>query len=159
MATHINRAFVMGNVGKDPEIKSFQDGNRVANFSIATTENWKDKATGDRKERTQWLNIAVFNQPLVILVDTPGFQIGTEAERSGNLSFTVFHLVTFGALGIEADNGATPPRLRPPRLALLAVLAAAGHRGVSREKLTALFWPDSDEERARHSLLPGGRLP
>lgn len=69
MATHINRAFVMGNVGKDPEIKSFADGNRVANFSIATTESWKDKATGDRKERTQWLNIAVFNQPLVNLVE------------------------------------------------------------------------------------------
>ncbi len=64
----------------------------------------------------------------------------------------MFHLTTFGSLGIEAEDGATPPRLRPPRLALLAVLAAAGHRGVSREKLTALFWPDSDEERARHSL-------
>jgi DNA-binding SARP family transcriptional activator len=76
----------------------------------------------------------------------------TRAQRDGNLSFTVFRLVTFGGLGIEADNGATPPRLRPPRLALLAVLAAANHRGVSREKLTALFWPESDEERARHSL-------
>ena len=60
--------------------------------------------------------------------------------------------MTFGSLGIDPEDGATPPRLRPPRLALLAVLAAAGHRGVSREKLTALFWPDSDEERARHSL-------
>ena len=76
----------------------------------------------------------------------------TSAERVGNLSFTVFRLMTFGGLGIEADNGATAPRLRPPRLALLAVLAAAGNRGMSREKLTALFWPDSDEERARHSL-------
>ena len=64
----------------------------------------------------------------------------------------MFRLVTFGCLGIEADNGAPPPHLGPPRLALLAVLAAAGHRGMSREKLTALFWPDSDEERARHSL-------
>jgi len=76
----------------------------------------------------------------------------TSAERVGNLSFTVFRLVTFGGLGVEADDGTTAPRLRPPRLALLAVLAAAGHRGMSREKLTALFWPDSDEERARHSL-------
>jgi len=76
----------------------------------------------------------------------------TGTAPNANLSFTVFRLVTFGGLGIEADNGATVPRLRPPRLALLAVLAAAGHRGMSREKLTALFWPDSDEERARHSL-------
>jgi len=74
-------------------------------------------------------------------------------NSDGNLSFTVFRLVTFGCLGIEADDGtAAAPPLRPPRLALLAVLAAAGNRGVSREKLTALFWPDSDEERARHSL-------
>ena len=64
----------------------------------------------------------------------------------------MFRLVTFGGLGIEADDRAAPPQLRPPRLALLAVLAAAGHRGMSREKLTALFWPDSDDERARHSL-------
>ncbi|HEV8497274.1 MAG TPA: tetratricopeptide repeat protein [Gemmatimonadaceae bacterium] len=76
----------------------------------------------------------------------------TGTAWNANLSFTVFRLVTFGGLGIEADNGATAPRLRPPRLALLAVLAAAGHRGMSRDKLTALFWPDSDEERARHSL-------
>ncbi len=76
----------------------------------------------------------------------------TSGGRVGNLSFTVFRLTTFGGLGIEADNGATAPRLRPPRLALLAVLAAAGNRGMSREKLTGLFWPDSDEERARHSL-------
>src|SRR5436190_3125697 len=71
---------------------------------------------------------------------------------NATVSVTVFRLVTFGGLGIEADNRATVPRLRPPRLALLAVLAAAGHRGMSREKLTALFWPDSDEDRARHSL-------
>jgi len=76
----------------------------------------------------------------------------TGTAPSANLSFTVFRLVTFGGLGIEADDGATAPRLRPPRLALLAVLAAAGNRGMSREKLTALFWPESDEERARHSL-------
>ena len=64
----------------------------------------------------------------------------------------MFRLVTFGGLGIEADDGTTAPRLSPPRLALLAVLAAAGGRGMSRDKLTALFWPESDEERARHSL-------
>src|SRR6185369_10206775 len=81
----------------------------------------------------------------------PGPPLTGTAPRA-NLSFTVFRLVTFGGLGIEGDDGAAAPRLRAPRLALLAVLAAAGHRGMSREKLTALFWPDADEERARHSL-------
>jgi DNA-binding SARP family transcriptional activator/TolB-like protein len=64
----------------------------------------------------------------------------------------VFRLVTFGGLGLEADDGASAPRLRPARLALLAVLAAAGNRGMSREKLKVLFWPDADEDHARHSL-------
>jgi len=76
----------------------------------------------------------------------------TPAYSSAKLSFNVLRLVTFGGLGIEADNGSTAPRVRAPRLALLAVLAVAGDRGMSREKLAALFWPDSDEDRARHSL-------
>ena len=61
-------------------------------------------------------------------------------------------LLTFGGLWIESDNGSTAPQLRPWRLALLAAVAAAGERGISRERLAAIFWPDSDEERARHSL-------
>ncbi|MGH7560886.1 MAG: BTAD domain-containing putative transcriptional regulator [Gemmatimonadales bacterium] len=61
-------------------------------------------------------------------------------------------LITFGGLSLVADDGSTPIRLRPQRLALLAVLAAATPRGVTRERLLGLFWPDSDEEAARHSL-------
>jgi len=61
-------------------------------------------------------------------------------------------LWTFGGIGIEPDDGSNAPRLRPPRLALLAVLAAAGERGVSRERLVSLFWPDADEPHAKQSL-------
>jgi DNA-binding SARP family transcriptional activator/tetratricopeptide (TPR) repeat protein len=64
----------------------------------------------------------------------------------------VLRLFTFGGIGIEPDDGSTAPRLRPPRLALLAVIAAAGDRGVSRERLASLFWPEADERHARHSL-------
>jgi DNA-binding SARP family transcriptional activator len=63
----------------------------------------------------------------------------------------MLRLLTFGGLALE-PNGSATPRLRPPRLALLAVLAAAGDRGVSRDRLVALFWPDADEEHGRHSL-------
>jgi len=63
----------------------------------------------------------------------------------------VLRLFTFGGLGVESLNGTPAPRLRRPHLAMLAVLAATGDRGVSRERLAALFWPDSDEEHARHS--------
>jgi len=64
----------------------------------------------------------------------------------------MLHLVTFGGLALESVNEAVAPRLSAQRLALLAVLAAEGDRHVSRERLTGLFWPDVDEERARHSL-------
>ncbi|HUQ80649.1 MAG TPA: BTAD domain-containing putative transcriptional regulator [Gemmatimonadaceae bacterium] len=64
----------------------------------------------------------------------------------------MLHLVTFGGLALESVNEAVAPRLSAQRLALLAVLAAEGDRRVSRERLTGLFWPDADEERARHSL-------
>jgi DNA-binding SARP family transcriptional activator/TolB-like protein len=64
----------------------------------------------------------------------------------------VLRLFTFGGLGLVSNDGSAAPRLRPPRLALLAALAAAGERGMSRERLMAFFWPDSDETHGRHSL-------
>ena len=64
----------------------------------------------------------------------------------------MLRLVTFGGLALERPDGSPPPRLRPQRLAILSVLASAGDRGVSRERMSGLFWPDADEERARHSL-------
>lgn len=65
----VNKVILVGNLGKDPEIRSFQNGGRVANFSIATSETWKDKATGERKERTEWHRISVLNENLVGIVE------------------------------------------------------------------------------------------
>lgn len=65
----INKALIVGRVGKDPEIRSFNDGNKIANFSIATSQTWKDKSSGERKEKTQWHNIAVRNQGTVRIVE------------------------------------------------------------------------------------------
>jgi DNA-binding SARP family transcriptional activator len=64
----------------------------------------------------------------------------------------VLRLLTFGGPGLVHDDGSVAPRVRPPRLALLAALAAAGERGVTRDRLMALLWPDSDDARGRHSL-------
>ena len=64
----------------------------------------------------------------------------------------MLRLVTFGGLALERRGGSSPPRVRPQRLAILAVLAAAGDRGVSRERMCGLLWPDTDEPRARHAL-------
>ena len=64
----LNRVQLIGNVGKDPEIKSLQYG-KVANFSIACSESWKDKTTGEKKEKTEWINVAVFNEGLVGVIE------------------------------------------------------------------------------------------
>lgn len=69
MAGSVNKVIIIGNLGSDPEIRSFQTGDRVANFSVATSESWKDKTSGERKERTQWHKIAVFNQGLVGVIE------------------------------------------------------------------------------------------
>ena len=59
MAGSVNRVILVGNLGADPEVKSFQNGGRICNLRVATSENWKDKATGERKERTEWHSVVL----------------------------------------------------------------------------------------------------
>jgi single-strand DNA-binding protein len=65
----INRAILLGNVGGDPDVRSTQSGDKIASFSLATSESWKDKATGERKETTEWHRVVVFNQQIVGIVE------------------------------------------------------------------------------------------
>lgn len=69
MAGSVNKVILIGNLGRDPEIRSFQNGGRVASFSLATSDTWKDKATGERKERTEWHRVSVLNDKLVEVVE------------------------------------------------------------------------------------------
>jgi single-strand DNA-binding protein len=69
MAGSVNKVILVGNLGRDPEIRSFQNGGRVANLSLATSESWKDRATGERKEKTEWHRVAIFNDRLVEVVE------------------------------------------------------------------------------------------
>jgi single-strand DNA-binding protein len=69
MAGSVNKVILIGNLGRDPEIRSTQDGTRIANLSVATSENWRDKATGERKERTEWHRVVVFNDRLVEVIE------------------------------------------------------------------------------------------
>ncbi|MDR2724103.1 MAG: single-stranded DNA-binding protein [Holosporaceae bacterium] len=64
MAGSINKVILVGNLGKDPEVRSMQDGSKVASFSLATSEYWKDKVSGERKDKTEWHRIVVFNPNL-----------------------------------------------------------------------------------------------
>jgi single-strand DNA-binding protein len=65
MAGSVNKVILVGNLGRDPEVRSTQDGTKVANLSLATSESWRDKASGERRERTEWHRIAIFNERLV----------------------------------------------------------------------------------------------
>lgn len=64
----INKVILIGNVGQDPDLRATQDGREIANFSLATTESWKDKNTGEKKDKTEWHRIVVFSQGLVGIV-------------------------------------------------------------------------------------------
>ena len=64
MAGSVNKVIIIGNLGRDPEVRSFPNSGKVVNLRVATSEAWKDKSTGERKERTEWHSIAIFNEPL-----------------------------------------------------------------------------------------------
>src|SRR5919198_5133806 len=64
MAGSVNKVILVGNLGKDPEIRRTQDGRPVVNLSVATSENWRDKASGERKEKTEWHRVVIFNENL-----------------------------------------------------------------------------------------------
>ncbi len=64
MAGSVNKVIIIGNLGRDPEVRTFQNGGKVCNLRIATSENWKDRNTGERKERTEWHSVAIFSEPL-----------------------------------------------------------------------------------------------
>ena len=65
MAGSVNKAIIVGNLGRDPEIRSLNNGDRVASLRIATSETWRDKATGERKEKTEWHSVVIFNDNIV----------------------------------------------------------------------------------------------
>jgi single-strand DNA-binding protein len=64
MASSVNKVILIGNLGRDPEVRTFQSGGKVCNLRIATSETWRDKQSGERKERTEWHSVAIFSEPL-----------------------------------------------------------------------------------------------
>jgi single-strand DNA-binding protein len=69
MTGSVNKVILVGNLGRDPEVRSFPNGGKVCNLRIATSENWRDKATGERKERTEWHSVAIFNENLAKIAE------------------------------------------------------------------------------------------
>ena len=69
MAGSVNKVILIGNLGRDPEIRSTPNGDRIANLSIATSETWRDKSSGEKKEKTEWHRVAIFNDNIVKVVE------------------------------------------------------------------------------------------
>ena len=69
MAGSVNKVIIVGNLGRDPEVRSFPNGGKVCNLRIATSENWRDRNTGERKERTEWHSVAIFSEPLAKIAE------------------------------------------------------------------------------------------
>ena len=105
----MNIVILLGNVGRDPEIRAMPSGDKVANFSIATSKTWRDKTSGERKEQTEWHNIACFNQGLIRVIEQyvkKGTKVGVRGslktreytDRDGNQrKATEVVLETFGS--------------------------------------------------------------
>jgi single-strand DNA-binding protein len=69
MAGSVNKVILIGNLGRDPEVRSFQNGGKVVNLRIATSETWRDRTSGERKERTEWHSVAIFSEPLAKIAE------------------------------------------------------------------------------------------
>ena len=69
MAGSVNKVILVGNLGRDPEIRSTNDGTRIANLNLATSESWRDRTSGERKERTEWHRVVIFNERLVEIAE------------------------------------------------------------------------------------------
>ena len=86
MAGSINKVILIGNVGKDPEVRRTQDGKPICNLSIATSETWRDKSTGERKEKTEWHRVVIFNEGLC--------KVAEQYVRKGSKVYVEGSLVT-----------------------------------------------------------------
>lgn len=122
MAGSLNKVTIIGNLGKDPEVRSFQNGDRVASFSVATSERWKDKASGEQKEKTEWHRVSVLNQNLVGVVEKY-VRKGTKLYLEGQLETRKWQDKD------GADRYSTEVVLRPYRGELLLLDRAGSGAG------------------------------
>ena len=144
MAGYLNKVMVLGNVGQDPEFRDVSTSVRVANLSIATTESWKDKTTGEKKERTEWHRVTVWNEALVGVIEKyvkKGSKIYVEGQLqtrkwqdkegedrySTEINLTGFDakLILLGETG-GAARGASDPNSNADRPGNKAPAGAAG---------------------------------
>ncbi len=120
MAGSVNKVILVGNLGNDPEVRAMQSGDKVVNLSIATSDTWKDKATGERKEKTEWHRVVVFNQGIVRVCESY-LKKGAKVYIEGELQTRKW---TDPASG--QDKYATAVVLRPDRSELTMLDGRSG---------------------------------
>ena len=121
MAGSVNKVILVGNLGRDPEVRTFQNGGRVCNLRLATSETWRDKATGERKEKTEWHSVVIFNENLV--------KVAEQYLRKGSKIYIEGQLETRKATDQSgADRYFTEVVLRPYR-GELTILDSRGAGG------------------------------
>jgi single-strand DNA-binding protein len=118
MAGSVNKVILVGNLGRDPEVRNAQDGTKIVNFTMATSETWRDKATGERKDRTEWHRIVIFNDRLADVATQylkKGMKVYVEGQlqtrkwtdkESGQEKYTTEVVISrFSGAGAGADTG------------------------------------------------------
>ena len=139
----VNKVILVGNLGKDPESRSFANGGKVVSFSVATSESWKDKSSGDRKEKTEWHNVSIFAEGLAGVAEKY-LRKGSKVYVEGQLETRKWQDQS------GADRYSTEVVLRQfnSALVLLDGKGGDGSQGAptSRQSAPAAFDPDLDDE-------------
>ncbi|WP_347268327.1 single-stranded DNA-binding protein [Paracoccus sp. (in: a-proteobacteria)] len=127
MAGSVNKVILIGNLGQDPEIRSFQNGGKVANLRIATSETWKDRNTGERRERTEWHTVTIYSEPLV--------RVAEQYLKKGAKIYVEGQLETRKWQDQQGnDRYSTEVALRPFRSELTMLDGRAGGGGGGRDE-------------------------
>lgn len=138
MAGSVNKVIIVGNLGRDPESRSFQNGSKVVSLRIATSESWRDRESGERKERTEWHSVSIFSEPLA--------KIAEQYLRKGSKVYIEGQLETRKWQDQSgADKYTTEVVLRPYRGELTLLDGKAGER--------------DDDQGGGYSKPPAGALP
>lgn len=141
MAGSVNKVILIGNLGQDPEFRTFQNGDKVASFSIATSESWKDKTSGEKKEKTEWHRISVLNQGLVKVIESY-VKKGSKLYIEGQLETRKWA----DASGVEKYT--TEVVLRPFRGELTLLDSKGGSSGYSSNDMPSNDYSSAPQQQA-----------
>ncbi len=136
MAGSVNKVILIGNLGRDPEMRSTQDGNRIATFTVATSDTWRDRTSGERKERTEWHRVVIFNERLA--------EIAEKYLRKGSKVYLEGALQTRKWTDNSGQERYTTEIVLPKFRGELTMLDGAGGRGGSAGAGAAAGGPATD---------------